>query len=108
MVKRIVSRPAARIGDRTTKYSSMHSTSRIRGVTRNSAQAAHLDDMKSKELITVGVGDQEILDFLKRIRDLGSVVVQVGSDRFVIDIRRESITDEGRNFLVRGGPLADE
>lgn len=62
---------------------------------------------KSKEFISISSEDKEILRFLEQVRSLGSAVVQLGSERFIVNIRREVITDEGRSFLARGGPLDD-
>lgn len=64
--------------------------------------------MKSKELITVRDEEKEILHFLGRIRAFGSAVIQHGSDRFVIDIRRDEVSEKGRHILTKGGPLDEE
>ena len=59
--------------------------------------------MTSKELIIVRENQKEILDFLERVRVYGSARVEVGSIKFIVDVRPEKISESGRQFLIDGG-----
>ncbi len=63
--------------------------------------------MESKDLISIRPDNEEILNLLERIRVLGSAVVEVGSTRFVVNVRSETISTQGRAFLAKGGPVED-
>lgn len=60
--------------------------------------------MSSKEIISVKSEDKEIRNFLERLVAAGSLTINLDSEQFVIAIRRENVSGDGRAFLTGGGP----
>lgn len=60
--------------------------------------------MKPKENIVIQDEDKEIRRFLARLLAARSLCVELDGEKFVIDVRREHVSEAGRLFLTRGGP----
>ncbi len=68
--------------------------------------AERFTQMPSKEILVLGEGDKEIIDFLEKVRAASGLRVQLGNDVFSVKISSETVSDKGRAFLTKGGPLA--
>ncbi|KQW82039.1 hypothetical protein [Ensifer sp. Root127] len=64
--------------------------------------------MNSRKLIIIGDDEKEIRSFLELAIAAGSLSVQLGASTYAIEIRRETVSEEGRRFLTKGGPLSTE
>ncbi|WP_017965649.1 hypothetical protein [Rhizobium leguminosarum] len=64
--------------------------------------------MPSKEILVLGEGDKEIIDFLEKARAANGLRVQLGNDVFSVKISSETVSDEGRAFLTQGGPIGSK
>jgi len=62
------------------------------------------DAMRPNETITVGDDSKEVRDFLEKLRDAREMVVQLGTETFVVTMKRSVITTAGRATLSKGGP----
>lgn len=60
--------------------------------------------MGAKDSITIQPGDKELLQFLERVRALGSAVIETGNIRYFVTVRTDVVSDKGREFLAHGGP----
>ncbi|UIK01586.1 hypothetical protein LZK82_31130 (plasmid) [Rhizobium leguminosarum] len=61
--------------------------------------------MPSKEILVLGEGDKEIIDFLEKVRAVKGLRVQLGNDVFSVKISSETVSDKGRAFLTNGGSI---
>ncbi|TBD84806.1 hypothetical protein [Rhizobium ruizarguesonis] len=64
--------------------------------------------MPSKEIFVLGEGDKEIIDFLEKARAANGLRVQLGNDVFSVMISSETVSDKGRAFLTKGGPIGSK
>lgn len=48
--------------------------------------------------------DQELKRFFDRVRVAGKIAVRDGSDEFIVEFRRATLSDEARKRLTEGGP----
>lgn len=53
-----------------------------------------------------GLLDKTLRDVLSRVRESGPLEVQLGNDVYTIALRRDTLTDEARKFLMKGGPAS--
>ncbi len=60
--------------------------------------------MGAKDSIKIRADDKELLEFLERIRALGSAVIDAGGTRYFVSVRTDAVSDKGREFLAGGGP----
>lgn len=58
----------------------------------------------SSEILEISSQDLELKRFFDRVRTAKRLVVRDGSDEFVVELRRVTITDEARKRLTQGGP----
>ncbi|MCA2434869.1 hypothetical protein HFN06_25880 [Rhizobium leguminosarum] len=63
--------------------------------------------MLPKEITVLGEDDKEIIDFLEKVRLANGVRVQVGSDVLIVKVSNEKITQSGRDYLTKGGRIAE-
>lgn len=75
----------------------------VRKLPRNTER---LTRMPSKEILVLGEGDKEIIDFLEKVRAANGLWVQLGNDVFSVKIYSETVSDKGRAFLTKGGRSA--
>ncbi|MGO7804891.1 hypothetical protein ACC778_24830 [Rhizobium ruizarguesonis] len=64
--------------------------------------------MPSKEIIVIGEEDKEVADFLEKVRAANGLRVQLGDDVFSVKISSETVSDKGRAFLTKGGPIGSK
>ena len=62
--------------------------------------------MSSDEVIVIDQTNTEIVDLLGKARLSGQVIVQLGTERLVVEVRVAQVTEQARGFLARGGPTA--
>lgn len=60
--------------------------------------------MPPKELFVVSDEEKEIRDFLRKAIKAGTVSVSLDSEQYLLNIRLEKISDEGKRILLEGGP----
>lgn len=60
--------------------------------------------MPRREIISFEAEKKEILHFLERLKVAGSLRVRLGNDVYTINMAVEKASDEGREFLAKGGP----
>ncbi len=60
--------------------------------------------MPSKETIIIGDHEKEVVDFLEQLRSNKEMLVQLGSELYVLTMTRPKITGKGREVLTSGGP----
>ncbi|AYG59995.1 hypothetical protein CCGE525_15140 [Rhizobium jaguaris] len=60
--------------------------------------------MAQKEILVVNSSDEELDRFLERLRVTGEITVVHRGQRFVVELRRDQITQSAREFLSKGGP----
>ncbi|MBB4349431.1 prefoldin subunit 5 [Rhizobium cellulosilyticum] len=60
--------------------------------------------MPPKETIIIGDHEKEVIDFLERLRSNKEMLVQLGSENYVLAMTRAKITKKGREVLTSGGP----
>ncbi|RWX19243.1 hypothetical protein EHI45_00965 [Rhizobium leguminosarum] len=66
-----------------------------------------LTRMPSKEILVLGEGDKEIIDFLEKARAANGLRVQLGKDVFSVKISSETVSDKGREYLTKGGRVSE-
>ena len=66
-----------------------------------------MSPMKPKENIVIRDEDKEVRDFLEKLRAARSLSVEFGGETYVVEVRREKVSDRGRQFLIKGGPVSD-
>lgn len=49
----------------------------------------------------------ELRRFFEQLRDTGALKINDGGQEFVIKLSRSQMTNEARDFLARGGPIAE-
>ncbi|MBY5537711.1 hypothetical protein HFO58_31975 [Rhizobium leguminosarum] len=64
--------------------------------------------MPSKEILVLGEGDKEIIDFLEKARAANGLRVQLGKDVFSVKISSETVSNAGREYLTKGGPIGSK
>lgn len=57
--------------------------------------------MQSNEILLLGEGDKEIIDFLEKARATNGLRVSVGTDVFVVKVTNDTVTQAGREFLTK-------
>jgi hypothetical protein len=63
--------------------------------------------MKPKENIIIKDEDKEVRDFLVKLCAARSLSVELSGEKFIVEIRREHVSDAGRQFLIKGGPATE-
>ena len=56
--------------------------------------------MRPKEILVLGDGDAEVLDFLERARSVGPLRVKIGDDVFLVKVTPDSVSPSARAFLT--------
>lgn len=63
-------------------------------------------DRPTKDFLDLSSEGQELKHFFQRLRQAGQLVVRDGSDEFVVELRRTTLTSDARRRLTDGGPEA--
>lgn len=64
--------------------------------------------MPSKEILVLGEGDEEIIDFLEKARAANGLRVKRGKEVFFVKVSAETVSDQGREFLTKGGLIGSQ
>ncbi|MGO7689952.1 hypothetical protein ACC696_35650 [Rhizobium ruizarguesonis] len=64
--------------------------------------------MPSKEILVLGEGDKEIIDFLEKARAANGLRVKLGKEVFFVKVSAETVSDKGREFLTKGGLIGSQ
>ncbi|MGO8061414.1 hypothetical protein ACC716_24815 [Rhizobium johnstonii] len=64
--------------------------------------------MPSKEILVLGEGDKEIIDFLEKARAANGLRVKLGKEVFFVKVSAETVPDKGREFLTKGGLIGSQ
>ncbi len=67
-----------------------------------------LAGINSTEIIALDENDGELKLFFERVRAAKKIIVQNGSDTFVVELKPQNISDAARKMLIRGGPATTE
>ncbi|MEF0943875.1 hypothetical protein [Rhizobium sp. BR 362] len=63
--------------------------------------------MAQKEILVVNSSDGELDRFLERLCAVGEIIVVHRGEQFVVELRRDQITQSAREFLSKGGPAIE-
>ena len=67
-----------------------------------------MTDSRATEILVLSDLDEELKRFFERVRAARRIVVQDGSDQFVVELRPLNISNEARRILARGGPVTGD
>lgn len=61
--------------------------------------------MPPKEIFIIGEKDQQVAEFLEQLRAAGHLRVRLGENIYSLSMSRETVSQKGRDFLTKGGPV---
>ncbi|WP_158704436.1 hypothetical protein [Rhizobium sp. NXC24] len=63
--------------------------------------------LAKRQEILVLTGKESLADFLEVLRARGTVVIEQGTEQFVVTIAHAHISNDARRLLIKGGPVDD-